>query len=86
MSTSKKVKLSKEEHKNLIEIAAPYVRKAVEFAEMTDMLTFKSWAQAPQMFEDYVGMPYDKMAMLVNSGFIAEDVLNEEVLIYAGIK
>tara|TARA_R110000772_G_scaffold180019_1_gene291313 strand:- start:71 stop:331 length:261 start_codon:yes stop_codon:yes gene_type:complete len=86
MSTSKKVKLSKEEHKRYVSIAAPYVRKAVEFAEMTDMLTFKSWAQAPQMFEDYVGMPYDKMAMLVNSGFIAEDVLNEEVLIYAGIK
>ena len=61
-----------------------FSKLAVEFAEMTDMLTFKSWAQAPQMFEDYVGMPYDKMAMLVNSGFIAEDVLNEEVLIYAG--
>ena len=86
MQTSKKVKLSKEEFKHYREIVAPYLRKAAEFAEMTDMLTFKSWAQAPQMFEDYVGMPYDKLAMMVNSGFIKEDALNEEVLIYAGIK
>jgi len=73
------MEISKQKHQELINIVAPYLKKAAEFAEITNLPTFKSWSILPEEFENYVGMPYNKMAMLVNSGWIKEDVLNEMV-------
>ena len=80
MTNSNKITITKEQHLELRKIAAPYLKRAAEFAEITNLLTFKSWGQSPDAFENYVGMPYDKMAMLVNSGWIKEDVLNEAII------